>query len=411
MRRLTPSTLPRERRAVDGDTLAAAGAIVRAVEREGDVALRRYGEQHDGLGAGAALVLDRAALQAALTSLPSEQRALLERTRDRIAAFAQAQRDAIGDVTVDIPGGRIGHRVAPVASAGCYAPGGGYPLPSSVLMTAVTARVAGVEHVLVASPRPQPITLAAAAVADADALITVGGAHAIAALAHGTASVPRVDVIVGPGNRWVTAAKQLVSGRVGIDMLAGPSELLVFADDSADASMVAADLLAQAEHAPDALPMLVTTSAALIDAVDGAIDEQLTTLATADVARCAIAGGFSVLCASMDEAIAVCNELAPEHLQLCVRDASVRDRLAHYGALFLGSAAEVLGDYGTGPNHVLPTGATARFTGGLSVLTFLRLRTFIDIDDDTLAPYADAAALADLEGLSAHAAAARRRIR
>jgi phosphoribosyl-ATP pyrophosphohydrolase/phosphoribosyl-AMP cyclohydrolase/histidinol dehydrogenase len=274
-------------------------------------------------------------------------------------------------------------------------------------MTAVTARAAGVGSVWVASPRPAQVTLAAAAVAGADALLAVGGAQAIAALAWGAGPVPAVDVIVGPGNRWVTAAKQLVAGQVGIDLLAGPSELVVLADADADPAVIAADLLAQAEHDPDARPILVTPSVALADAVDAALSDQLSELPTAAIAFEAVRNGFCVLVRDLAEGCAVCDRLAPEHLEVLTADAdAVASRLRHYGGLFVGAAsAEVLGDYGVGPNHVLPTGTAARFSGGLSVLHFLRVRTWLRLE----AGAADAAALARLEGLEGHARSAERR--
>jgi phosphoribosyl-ATP pyrophosphohydrolase/phosphoribosyl-AMP cyclohydrolase/histidinol dehydrogenase len=279
-------------------------------------------------------------------------------------------------------------------------------------MTAVTARAAGVREVWVASPRPAPITLAAAAVAGADALLAAGGAHAIAALAYGIGGSPPCDVVVGPGNRWVTAAKKLVAGDVGIDMLAGPSELVVLADRSADPELVAADLLAQAEHDPDALPILVATDAGLADAVDAALARQLDGLPTRDTAAAALANGFAVVVDGLDEAVAVCDRLAPEHLQVLTEDADgVAARLAHWGGLFIGAgSAEVFGDYGIGPNHTLPTGGVARFKGGLSVLDFLRVRTWLRMEGPADgAVLSDAAALARLEGLEAHARAAERR--
>jgi len=402
-----------ERDPVDARTLAAVADIVEAVRGEGERAVRAYAERFGDLGPGDPLVFERPDLERALAALDAPTRVLLERTAERIDRFARAQRAALGEVDVAVPGGRAGHRVTPVERAGCYAPGGRYPLPSSVLMTAVTARVAGVGEVWVASPRPTVVTLAAAAVARADALLAVGGAHAIAALAYGAGAVPACDVVVGPGNRWVTAAKKLVAGRVGIDMLAGPSELVVLADETSDAATVAADLLAQAEHDPDALPVLVTTSAALADAVDVEIEHQLTDLSSAPVARAALRHGFVVVAADLDQAIAACNRLAPEHLQVLTADAAgVAGRLAHWGGLFVGSAsAEVLGDYGAGPNHTLPTGSVARFKGGLSVLDFLRVRTWLHIEDASAVRelVEDAVALARLEGLEGHARAAERR--
>jgi len=398
---------------VDPAILTAAVKIVADVRGRGEVALREHAERLGDLDPGAPLVLPRPRLDAALQALPAGQRELLQRTRDRIAAFAEGQMKSLEPLSMAVPGGSAGHTLAPVVSAACYAPGGRYPLPSSVLMGAVVARVAGVRSVWVASPRPAPITLAAAAVAGADALLAVGGAQAIAALAHGAGEVPACDAVVGPGNAWVTAAKQVVSGHVAIDMLAGPSELVVLADDSADAAVVAADLLAQAEHDAAALPVLVSLSDELLEQVNAELMAQLADLPTAVTASAAIARGFAVRAASVDEAIAVCDQLAPEHLQVLMRDAKgLAPRFAHYGALFLGSAsAEVLGDYGAGPNHVLPTGGTARSTGGLSVFTFLRVRTWLDLEagEAARAVARDAAALARLEGLEGHVRAADRR--
>jgi phosphoribosyl-ATP pyrophosphohydrolase/phosphoribosyl-AMP cyclohydrolase/histidinol dehydrogenase len=281
-------------------------------------------------------------------------------------------------------------------------------------MTAVTARAAGVGEVWVASPKPVDVTLAAAAVAGADAVLAVGGAQAIAALAYGAGPVPACDVVVGPGNRWVTAAKKLVAGHVGIDMLAGPSELVVLADDSADPATVAADLLAQAEHDPDALPVLVTTSPGLADRVDDELERQLADLPTGETARAALDSGFAVVSENLDQAVEVCDRLAPEHLQVLTGDAdSVAARLTHWGGLFVGvHSAEVFGDYGVGPNHTLPTGGVARFKGGLSVFDFLRIHTWLRLDDgpELSGVARDAADLARLEGLEAHARAAERRI-
>jgi histidinol dehydrogenase len=318
-------------------------------------------------------VYTRADMERVYLALPTEQQELLQRVTARVRAFATAQRAAITDVSVRVPGGTAGHTVSPCAVAGCYAPGGRYPLPSSVLMTAVTARVAGVSTVWVASPRPALITIGAAFVAGADALLAVGGAQAIAALAYGVGKVPACDVIVGPGNRWVTAAKSIVSGHCAIDMLAGPSECLVLADETADAAYIAADLLAQAEHDTDALPVLVTTSEELARKVDEELTSQLAVLPTRETASVSIGKGFTVLCATLDEAIKVVDTIAPEHLEVQVKDAdAVWKRVTNYGGMFIGGGtAEVFGDYGVGPNHVLPTSGTARYTGGLSVFTFL----------------------------------------
>jgi len=357
-------------------------------------------------------VLDADDLRRSLDAIDAESRGVLERTAESIRAFAQVQKGALTDLDVAIEGGRAGHRVRPVRRAGCYAPGGRYPLPSSVLMTAVPARVAGVNEVWVASPRPAPVLQAAAAVAGADFLLTVGGAQAVAALAYGTEAVAPCDVVVGPGNRWVTAAKQLVGGHVGIDMLAGPSELLVVADGGARPEQVAADLLAQAEHDPDARVGLVALDEALIEAVEVELSAQLADLGTADVARASIAAhGFAAVVADLAAAVEVSDRLAPEHLQLHLADApAAAEQFERYGAIFVGAAsAEVAGDYGAGPNHTLPTGGTARFRGGLGVFDFMAVRTWLQLDGGAGRVYADAARLADLEQLDAHARSARLR--
>ena len=391
-----------------------AEPIVEAVRLRGEAALREYAERFADVATGGPLFLERATLDRALAAIPATDRARLERVAERIRVFAEAQKRALAAVTVSVPGGAAGHWIAPVARAGCYAPGGRYPLPSSVLMTAVTARVAGVKEIWVASPKPGPMTLAAAAVAGADGLLAAGGAHAIAAMAFGAGPVPVCDVIVGPGNRYVTAAKQLVAGRVAIDMLAGPSELVVFADHTANPAAIAADLLAQAEHDTDAVPILVALDPALADRVETELSRQLATLPTAAVAREALANGGVVNVASVEEGIAACDALAPEHLELFLDGADrVAPRLAHFGALFIGGAsAEVLGDYGVGPNHVLPTGGTARSKGGLSVYTFLRVRTWLRIDDSAAARplVEDAAWFGRVEGLEGHARSAERRL-
>lgn len=391
--------------ATNGELTRAAIEIVEEVRERGEQALREYAERLGDVEQGAPMVLGRAALDAARDALPFDQRKLLERTAARIRSFATAQRNSLDDLRLDIGGGTAGHTARPVRAAGCYAPGGRFPLPSSVLMTAVTARAAGVPSVWVASPHPAAVTLAAASIAGADGFLAVGGAQAIAALAFGTV-MPRMDLIAGPGNRWVTAAKRYLYGEVGIDLLAGPSELTVVADSTADARRIAADLIAVAEHDVDALPVLVTTEAALIEAVERELGEALANLPTGDTARSAFERGFALLVADLAEAASAVDKLAPEHLSLDLADpAAFAARVQNYGALFLGShSPEVLGDYGAGPNHVLPTSTSARFSAGLNVFTFLRVQTWLDMADsaEARALASDAAALARLEGLEGH---------
>jgi histidinol dehydrogenase len=399
----------RDRPGIDPATQSAADDIVDRVRTGGAAALVACRQQYDAIDSEAPLVFERDALVAAANALPYADRALLERTATRIASFAVAQRSALAAVDIAVAGGRAGHALVPVDRAGCYAPAGRAPLPSSLLMTAVTARMAGVREVVVATPNPSPLMLATAGIARADVVLNAGGAHAIAALAYGVGVGP-ADIVVGPGNKWVTAAKRRVAGDVAIDMLAGPSELVVLADATADPRVIAADLLAQAEHDPDAFVALVTTERDLVSAVDAELNRQLATLPTAPVARASLANAIAVVCPTLAAAIAACDTLAPEHLELAVADADgVAARVRHAGAVFVGAgSAEVFGDYGIGGNHVLPTQRGARYTAGLSVYNFMRPRAWLRMDqpEDVIA---DVAALARLEGLEAHARAAEAR--
>lgn len=388
----------------------AAASIVRDVRTRGERAVREYAARFDGLAPDENLVIDKAEMREAWARLPGQARDRLTRIAERISSFAAGQKGALAEFETAVPGGRAGHSIKPVRRAGCYAPGGRYPLPSSLLMTALTARAAGVTEIWVACSRRDPLMLACAALSDADGFLAVGGAQAIAALAYGCGPVPPCDVVAGPGNAYASAAKRLVFGDVGIDSIAGPSELVIVADDHADPHLVAADLLAQAEHDPMALPVLVSLSERLIHDVNVALHSQLVDLPTAPVARKSLGGGGAVVVRDVEEAIAACDDLAPEHLHLHLTHAgNVAGRFSNYGALFIGSeSAEVLGDYGAGPNHVLPTGRASRFSGGLSVFTFLRVRTWLAIGegDDFRELRDDTAWLARVEGLEAHARAA-----
>jgi len=365
--------------------------------------------------------------QAAFDALSDDERKSLLNIHMRVKVFAEAQRRSVVDMEVDIPGGKAGQSVSPCRAAGCYAPGGRYPLPSSVIMTVVTARAAGCPYVILSSPKPAPITLAAAHVAGADIVLCVGGAQAIASMAYGVSAkldeqgtetipeVPPCDVIVGPGNKWVTAAKSIVNGYCGIDMLAGPSEVLVIADKTANAEIVAADLIAQAEHDVVARAILVSDSSDVIDAVNNEVSTQVNSLPEPNrsTAKEALKQSFSIVCKDIDECIAMSDKLAPEHLEIQTANSQeVADKCANYGGLFIGTnCAEVLGDYGAGPNHTLPTGGTGRYTGGLSVFNFLRIRTWMRIDDKEGCQemVEDSVMMARLEGLEGHARAAEKR--
>lgn len=412
LRRVSPAELngvgPQR---VDHHAATEAIEIVEDVRENGEDALRRHAENLGDLEPGRPVVINRSHLRSAYKNLEGETRDLLTRIHGRIERFSQAQRDGLSDLTIQIQGGQAGHRWLPVNTVGAYAPGGRYPLPSSVLMTVIPARVAGVTSVWVASPRPSQVTLGAAWVSGADGFLAVGGAQAVAALAFGTVTPP-ADLIVGPGNKWVTAAKRHLFGEVGIDSLAGPSEILVIADGTAQASLVAADLLAQGEHDIAALPSLITTSERLADAVEQELADQLVGLPTADVARIALGNGRCVIVNDLRTAVEISDTIAPEHLALHVADPhAVVHMVRNYGSLFVGeSTTESFSDYGAGPNHVLPTGRRARFGAGLSVMTYLRPATWISIDrpgeliNDTVR-------MARLEGLEAHARAALARSR
>ena len=355
------------------------------------------------------IVITPQQLEHAYLNLDEQTQALLQRVSHQIREFAQAQKTCLSELSCSVKGGKAGHFLAPVQRAACYAPGGRFPLPSSVLMTAISAQVAGVEEIWVVSPSADPIIWACAWLAQAKGVIHAGGAHAVSAVTYGCGDlIDQCDLIVGPGNDWVTAAKFWVSKDIGIDMLAGPSELLVLADQSASPQRVAADLLAQAEHDPNALPILVSTSSSLIDQVNTALQEQLLTLSTREIATQSLQNGYAILCSSINEMVQCANELASEHLEVSLQHPEhILPHLKHYGGIFLGEdTAEVFGDYGMGPNHVLPTGRTARWTGGLSVFTFLRIRTWLKgnpLDPEYQKIVQDTQDLAQLEGLSGHA--------
>ena len=398
----------------DREAEAKAAAIIDEVEAGGEAALRRWAERLGELEPLGELFLDRAALERALGELGPGERGLLERGRDRIRAFAAAQRACLSDLELPIQGGAAGHRFIPVERAGCYVPGGLHPLASSALMTVLPARAAGVRSVWCAGPRPSVVTLAAAALAGADGFLAAGGAQAVAALAFGCGPVEPRDLVVGPGGRYVAAAKRILFGTVGTEAPAGPSELLVIAESGAEAgadpAVIAADMLAQAEHDTAARAALVALDPKLVDAVEVELAAALARLPepSASVARASLeTGGWALVASSREEACAAADRFAPEHLEILAAEPEFYERnVSNAGAVFLGSgSAEVLGDYGAGPNHCLPTGGASRFAAGLSVLTFLRPRTYLRLEDPR-AIAADAAAFARLEGLEAHARSA-----
>jgi len=396
--------------AVDPQAMTEASAIVEDVRNRGEVAIREHAERLGDISKNDALFVEPDELQSALESIDPEDRGVLERTGERIRRFAVAQRNAVSELEIDVPGGRAGHCIQAYQRAGCYAPGGRYPLPSSVLMTAIPAEVAGVNEIVLASPKPNAITLAAAHLSGVSRVLKVGGPQAIAALAFGFEQLEKCDIVVGPGNRWVTAAKQIVSQSVAIDMLAGPSEILIIADEDSDPELLASDLIAQAEHDPDAIVILASLSPRLSRAMAQFIDKQLSELPVSEIAKLSLENGLIVDFTNPDDAIHFANEMAPEHLSV-FSPRIEREGLRNYGALFLGEMTPVAsGDYGIGPNHTLPTGGSARNHSGLSVLTFLRFGTWVEATNVDPEFFADAARLARLEGLEAHARSLEMRI-
>ena len=406
------ATLVDMRREADGDVSRDVTAILADVKARGDAALidytRRF-DRHDLDGTG--WEVPRAERRAALDGLDRDLRAALELAAERITAFHAAQRPADSDA-IDAAGVRMGARWRPVDAAGLYVPGGRAAYPSTVLMNAIPARAAGVGRLAMVTPTPNgeinPLVLAAAEIAGIDEVWRVGGAQAIAALAYGTGRIAAVDVVVGPGNAWVAEAKRQLYGVVGIDMVAGPSEIVVVADGDNDPAWIAADLLSQAEHDPTSQSILLTDDAAFADAVARSIETQLATLATGETARAAwAANGAIILVPTLGAALPLVDRLAPEHLELAVADPdALFARVRHAGSVFLGRhTPEAVGDYVAGPNHVLPTGRRARFASGLSVLDFMKRTSFIACDPASLARIGPAAVvLARAEGLPAHAA-------
>ncbi len=396
---------------------AAVAEILESVRTGGDRALLELSERFDGCRPDP-LRIPQERLEEAWQTTPQPLRDALDLAHGRVLSFHRAQKPA--DLALEGPHGeRLGRRWQPVERAGIYVPGGRAAYPSTVLMNAVPARVAGVERLVMVTPpgpggEPSPIVLAAAHRAGVREVYRVGGAQAIAALAWGTESIPRVDVISGPGNLWVTLAKKAVYGRVGIDSLAGPSEVLVIADASARADQVAADLMAQAEHDPLAAAILITTSEALAAAVPAAIEAQLRDHPRAAITREALNDwGLIVVAADLEQAASLSDSFAPEHLELLVADPeALAERIRHAGAIFLGAwSPEAVGDYLAGPNHTLPTSGTARFAGALSVETFLRHTSLIGFNRNALEATAAAViTLAESEGLHSHAESVRRRL-
>ena len=396
--------------------------ILLDVQQRGDAAVLEYTQRFDGVQANGvqALEITQAQLQAALDSLPAVQREALQAAANRVRKYHEAQKKASGESWSyrDEDGTLLGQKVTPLDRVGIYVPGGKAAYPSSVLMNAIPAHVAGVQDIIMVVPTPQgvrnPLVLAAACVAGVSRAFTVGGAQAVAALAYGTATIPKVDKITGPGNAYVASAKKRVFGTVGIDMIAGPSEILVLADGTTPAEWVAMDLFSQAEHDELAQSILLCPDAAYIDAVQAAIDRLLPDMPRREIiAKSLNDRGALILTRDMEEACAISNRIAPEHLEVSSRDPHRWEPLLrHAGAIFLGAyTSESLGDYCAGPNHVLPTSGTARFSSPLGVYDFQKRSSLIEVSEAGAQPLGRIAAeLAYGEGLQGHARAAEMRL-
>ncbi|TDT93602.1 histidinol dehydrogenase [Azorhizobium sp. AG788] len=403
------ATFLASKREASTDVAVAVADIIAGVRARGDAALIDYSRTFDRVELEGRIRVSEAEIEAALAEVPHDTFEALKFAKARIEAHHARQLPADERYT-DAVGVELGQRWTPVDAVGLYVPGGTAAYPSSVLMNAVPAKVAGVPRVAMVVPSPDgviaPLVLAAARLAGVDEVYRVGGAQAVAALAYGTETIAPVDKIVGPGNAYVAAAKRQVFGKVGIDMIAGPSEVLILADGNANAAWIAADLLAQAEHDAAAQSILVTDSPALADAVTRAVEAQLTTLPRREIAEASWRDhGAIILVGSMDEALPLVDRVAPEHLEIHADDAdALADRIRHAGAIFVGAyTPEAIGDYVGGTNHVLPTARSARFSSGLGVYDFLKRTSILKCSPASLNVIGPAAVrLAEVERLDAH---------
>ena len=407
------------RREADEDVSRDVSAILKRVRAEGDAALADYTERFDRHDLDASgWSVSPTQCRAALDGISTELRGALELAAARITTYHEKQRPQDSD-SVDAAGVRLGARWSAVDAAGLYVPGGRAAYPSSLLMNVIPAKVAGVSRIAMVTPTPNgeinPLVLAAASIAGIVEIWRVGGAQAVAALAYGTDRIKPVDVITGPGNAWVAEAKRQLYGVVGIDMVAGPSEIVVVADAKNDPDWIAADLLSQSEHDPTSQSILFTDDAAFADAVAQAVDRRLPLLSTQAVATTSwAANGAIITVRDLEEAMPLVDRLAAEHLELAVDDPdALFAQVRHAGSVFLGRMTpEAVGDYVAGPNHVLPTGRRARFSSGLSVLDFMKRTSFLSLDQAAIGAIGPAAvALAEAEGLPAHAASVALRLK
>jgi len=382
--------------------------ILKDVKNKGDLAVKKYTARFDKVELRS-LEVSKKAIARAYNKVDKTTLNALKKAAKNIKYFAKQQLKSVKSFEIKKNKILLGQKIIPLQRVGCYVPGGRYPLPSSALMSIIPARVAGVKEIIICSPKIKPITIVAADLSGADRIFRVGGIQAIAAMAYGTKTIPKVDKIVGPGNKFVAAAKKEVFGSVGIDCIAGPSEIMIIADNFAKPEFIAADLIAQAEHDPDAKVTLVTTSQALAKKVDREMKIQLKNLSTKEIAKEALKNRKIRIVKTINNAIEVANAIAPEHLELMIRNPkSIVNKLKNYGSLFLGNySAEVFGDYCSGPNHILPTNQAAKYTGGLSIFDFIKIVTTQQMTKQGAKKLIkNTAKLAEIEGLEGHKKAA-----
>jgi len=392
---------------IEFEALEGVSKIIEDVRKNKDKALIEYSKSfNDGdfRDSNDFLVTENE-IDEAYKNTDKEAVEAIKTAHKNVLEFSKKQFSCIKEFETKIKDSVLGHKIIPLNRVLCYVPGGNYPLPSSCIMTVTPAKVAGVKEVYLTSPKIRPQTIVAAHIAGADKIYKLGGAQAISAFAHGTESILPVDKIAGPGNKYVTFAKKYVFGTCDIDFLAGPSEVLIVADENANPELISADMLAQSEHDKDARSYLVTTSAKLADEVQKSALKQLETLKTKEIAQVSFEKSFCIVVDSIDEAAEISNKRAPEHLELMFEGAEkMADKFTNYGSLFIGqNCAEVFGDYCSGTNHVLPTNMAARYTGGLSVFDFIKILTIQNIDKETAKNLSKTASkLAETEGLFAH---------
>lgn len=393
---------------IEFESISAVEEIAKEVKLQGDEAVRKYCKQFDNEDLESFLVPIED-IKHAYTQVDKKTIKAIKKSIQNVKKFSEKQLKCLKNLKTKIDKNELGHKIIPLESVGCYIPGGNYPLLSSAVMTITPAKVAGVKEVVACSPKIRPETIVACDLAGANKIYRVGGVQAISAMAYGTQSISKVNKIVGPGNKYVTAAKKYVFGEVGIDFLAGPSEVMIIADETANPEFVSADMLAQCEHDADARAFLVCTSEDFANKVKNSAEKQLELLSTREIATKAFEKSFAIVVKSIAEAIELSNKKAPEHLELCFKDYKKQiDKFKNYGSLFIGNySAEVYGDYCSGTNHVLPTNEVSKYSGGLSVFDFVKIQTYQIISKKgncLISPFASK--LAETEGLQAHKLAA-----